>query len=220
MRYDLRADQLIGIIAGAVMVLALVAGVAWGLTRDDADDPAAGADTTASGPIDDRCAHEVQRATLAMRAAAVDRLTSSGATIAALPPGGDLGRGAATVPVDSATTINCGLTTGRIVTDGGLRFDVAGQATDITDLVVDFDSQTMGAETRSPGFDGVVSSAIDTTAVDGLDRGGEVVYVIPINLLSNEAGTLDDALQKAALSDGSLPTDATLTIVGAKRPPE
>ncbi len=220
MRYDRRADRLIGIIAGAAVVLALVAGVAWGLARDDADDPAARADTTASGPIDDRCALEVQRATLAMRAGAVDRLTSSGATIAALPPGGDLGKGAATVPVDSATMISCRLTTGRIVTDGGLRFDVAGQATDITDLVVDFDSQTVVAETRSPGFEGVVSSVIDTGAIDGLDRGGEVMYIIPISLLSNEAGTLDDALQKAVLSDGTLPTDATLTIVGAKRPLE
>lgn len=220
MRYDRRADRLIGIVAGAVMVLVLVAGVAWGLTRDDADDPASLAAPPASGPIDDRCALDVKRATVAMRAGAVDRLTSSGATIAALPPAGDVGRGAATVPVESAAMTNCALTTGRVIMDGGLRFDVAGQATEITDLVVDFDSQTIGAETRSPGFDGTVSSVIDTSAVEGLDRGGEVMYVIPVNLLSNEAGTLDDALQKAVLSDGDLPTDATLTIVGAKRPVE
>ena len=37
-----------------------------------------------------------------------------------------------------------------------------------------------------------------------------------MNLLSGDAGTLEDALQKAALSEGGLSSDATLTLVVAR----
>jgi hypothetical protein len=218
MRYGHRADRLIGIVAGGVVLLAIIGAVVWGLARDDPEAEAAA--EPARGPVTEACDLDVRRATLALRAGAADRIEASGASIVALPPAVEIGRGAASLPISNAAAVNCPLTTGRVSTEGGFRLDVAGQATEITGLVIDFDSQTMAVETRSPGFDSTVSSVIDTAAVDGLDRGSEVVYVMAVNLLSNDAGTLDDALQKATLSDGDLPSDATLTLVAAKTPTE
>lgn len=215
MRYDRRADRLIGLVAAAVIVLAAIGGVAWGLTRDDSAD-AASAPDPASGPVADAsCTLDVRDAVLAVRDEAAGRLAGSGATITALPPAADLGGGEAGLPVEDAAMVNCPLTTGRLSLRGGLRFDVAGRATEVTDLVLDFDSGTAAVATTSPGFDGTVSSVFDSTTVEVREADDEVVYVVPVDLLSNEAGTLDDALQKAAMSEGGLPSDSTLTIVAA-----
>lgn len=215
MNYDRRADRLIGLVAAAAIVVAVIAGVAWSLTGDDSADSASALDAPEGPVADASCALDVSDVVLAVRDEAAGRLAASGATVTALPPAADLGDGEAGLPVENAAMINCPLTTGRLSLRGGLRFDVAGRATEITDLVLDFDSQTAAVATSSPGFDGTVSDVIDSAAIEVREGDDEVVYVIPVNLLSNEAGTLDDALQKAAMSEGGLPSDSTLTIVAS-----
>ena len=214
MTYDRRADRLIGIVAGAVVVLAILAGLAWALTRGSDEE---GVDAT-RGPLSEDCELVVRQATLALRGPAIARLADAGATVAAVAPASNLGDGAAALPLADAASVDCPLATGRIATDGGLRFDVAGQASEITGVVVDFDEAMLRADVRSADFAGRIAMPFETGSVEALDRGEEVVYVLPVNVLSSEAGTLDDALQKAALSQGDLATDSTLTIVGAKVP--
>lgn len=168
------------------------------------------------GPIDEDCDLVIRSASLAVRAGAWDRLVDAGAAVDAVAPAADIGRGSASLAIRDASGLNCRLSEGVLATEGGLRFTVGGKSVTVNGLEFDMAEGELTADVASPDFSDRVRLDAAIGELGSLDRGDEIVYVLPVNLLSNDAGTLEDALQKATLSEGGLSSDGTLTLIAAR----